>query len=119
MSHQLFILRGVPEDEADDIRSLLKENQIDFYETPAGNWGISMPALWLSDDQQLDRARSLIASYQIERSKNQHEIYLEKKAAGEQRSLFNVITEEPVRLLVLVLLVGVILYFTVMPFFGW
>lgn len=35
----LFRLSGVPDDEADDVRMLLTDNAIDFYETSAGNWG--------------------------------------------------------------------------------
>ena len=42
MPLQLFNLRGVPEDEAEDIRQLLDEHEIEFYETSAGNWGVSL-----------------------------------------------------------------------------
>lgn len=52
MSKLLFKLRGVPDDEADEIRALLAEKQIEYYETSAGNWGISLPALWLQDDSR-------------------------------------------------------------------
>ena len=47
MALLLFRLRNVPDDEADEVRHLLNENSIEFYETSAGNWGISMPAIWL------------------------------------------------------------------------
>ena len=63
----VFRLRNVPDDEAEEIRNLLKHNHIDFYETPAGNWGISMPAIWLNDDDQLERAKELIKEYQQHR----------------------------------------------------
>ena len=64
----LFRLRGVPEDEADDVRELLNRNGIEFYETPAGRWGISIPAIWLHDETQLEPAKSLIDQYQSERA---------------------------------------------------
>ena len=67
MAAQLFKLRNVPEDEAQEIRDLLSQYQIDYYETPAGNWGISMPAIWLNDEQQLEQAKELIEKYQEER----------------------------------------------------
>ncbi|MGK0318613.1 MAG: hypothetical protein ACI9JP_000792, partial [Granulosicoccus sp.] len=35
----VFRLRNVPEDEADDVRMLMNENDFDWYETSAGNWG--------------------------------------------------------------------------------
>ena len=43
MSKLLFRLRNVPDDEADEVRELLTQHSIEFYETGAGNWGISMP----------------------------------------------------------------------------
>src|SRR4030065_1675214 len=45
----LFKLNGVPDDEAEDIRALLNRNGIDYYETPAGNWAESVPAIGLND----------------------------------------------------------------------
>ena len=45
MSKLLFRLRHVPEDEAEEVRALLEQNSIEFFETFAGNWGISLPAL--------------------------------------------------------------------------
>ena len=56
MPVKLFSLRGVPDDEADEIRALLAQHAIDYYETPPGNWGVSMPAIWLPDDSELARA---------------------------------------------------------------
>ena len=47
MSKLLFKMRHVPEDEAQEVRELLASNKIEFFETFAGNWGVSMPALWL------------------------------------------------------------------------
>ena len=67
MTVLLFALRGVPDDEADEVRELLTEQEIDYYETSAGNWGISMPALWLRDRGQLQEARELLANYQRQR----------------------------------------------------
>ena len=63
----LFNLNGVPDDEAEEIRALLNSNGIDFYETPAGNWAASVPALWLNDESQRSQATLLIDQYQRER----------------------------------------------------
>ena len=62
MSKLLFKLRNVPEDEADDVRNLLTTHQIDFYETSAGNWGISLSAIWITHDEQFDEAKRLFDS---------------------------------------------------------
>jgi len=70
MSKQIFRLRNVPDDEAEEIRLLLREHGIEFYETPGGNWGISMPALWLNDENEhrAEEAKALIEEYQEERA---------------------------------------------------
>ncbi|MFQ3230986.1 MAG: hypothetical protein ACI9DO_002365, partial [Reinekea sp.] len=38
MASIVFRLNNVPEHEADLVRALLLENDIDFYETDAGRW---------------------------------------------------------------------------------
>jgi hypothetical protein len=47
MAKLIFKLKSVSYDEADDIKNLLAENKIAFYESPAGNWEISMHAVEL------------------------------------------------------------------------
>jgi hypothetical protein len=95
MAILLFSLRGVPEDEAHEVRELLAEHQIDFYETFAGNWGISMPALWLRDAYELEKARQLLDAYQHQRYAEQHEIYLQLKRTGRHKTLLQAFTEKP------------------------
>ncbi|GIT21853.1 MAG: hypothetical protein CM1200mP40_15350 [Gammaproteobacteria bacterium] len=57
-------MRYVPEDEAQEVRELLEENDIAYFETHAGYWGISVPAIWAKREDQFDRARELIEKYQ-------------------------------------------------------
>ncbi|MFO7288296.1 MAG: DUF6164 family protein, partial [Gammaproteobacteria bacterium] len=47
MAKLLLNLRGVPDDEADEIRALLEEHGIAFYETPPSRWGVSAGGIWL------------------------------------------------------------------------
>ena len=49
MATLVFRLRNVPEDEAQAVRTVLDTNNIDWYETTAGNWGIAMPGLWINN----------------------------------------------------------------------
>ncbi|MGZ4958050.1 MAG: DUF6164 family protein [Methylomonas sp.] len=83
MSILFFSLRGVPEDEADDVRELLSANDIDFYETSAGNWGISMPAIWLYRADDLEKVRPLFDRYQEQRAISQRALYEELKRQGK------------------------------------
>ena len=61
-------MRHVPEDEARDVRDLLQKNNIEFFETFSGNWSISIPAIWVSRDDQYTEARKIIDLYQAERA---------------------------------------------------
>lgn len=110
MAVQLFSLRGVPDDEADEIRALLQEHAIDFYETPAGNWGMSMPALWLRDEGRLEQARALIEQYQQQRLRQIHQ-------ESPPRSVMEMIRDQPLRYVAYLALIAVVLYFSISPFF--
>ena len=116
MSVQIMRLRGVPEDEADEVRELLAANNFDFYETPAGNWGISMPAIWLNDDSRLDEAKRLLDGYQVERQTQARQAYQQLKEAGRQRSILDTIIANPLRFFGYLLAAAVILYLSIKPF---
>ncbi len=110
MSTLLFSLRGVPEDEAEDIRQLLDEHHIDYYETDAGNWGISMPALWLQQSDDLPRARQLLDDYQLKRQTEQRRHYEDLKKAGKAPTTLDLIRQHPVEFFFSIGFIGVILY---------
>ncbi|PYF79537.1 MULTISPECIES: DUF6164 family protein [Marinomonas] len=74
MSTLVFRLKYVPEEEADEIRQLLADNDIAFYETTAGRWQISMAGLWVKDKEQAIKARELIREDQIARAKTMRPI---------------------------------------------
>jgi hypothetical protein len=116
MPEQLFPLRGVPDDEAEDIRALLADNNIEFYETSAGNWGTSLPAIWLRDDSQLERARTLIDAYQSKRTLQQREIYAQLKREGRHRTFWTLLRETPLKIVAYLGAVLVILYLSIRPY---
>ena len=113
MSILLFSLRGVPDDEAEEVRALLTEQDIDFYETPAGNWGVSMPALWLRDDTDLEKARGLLNDYQEQRFLTQRALYLQRKQAGETKTLWQAFLEKPLLCIGYLFVIGMVLYVSV------
>lgn len=116
MSALLFKLRNVPEDEADDIRALLKQHHIDIYETSAGNWGISMPGIWVSDDNDLERGKALIDQYQRERAVEARQHYERARHSGEAPTLLQRVKERPLAILGIVLFCLFILYAMISPF---
>ena len=115
MALLLFKLRNVPDDEAEEIRHLLKSNRVDYYETDAGNWGISMPGLWLNDETDAERAKSLIDDYQHQRFTEARARYLEESESN-QRTVLDSFREQPGRFTLYLLFGGVILYFSIKPF---
>ncbi len=100
MATLLFSLRGVPEDEAHEIKCLLTEKEINFYETSAGNWGVSMPALWLINNEDLYQAQQLLEDYHRYRASTQREIYLQQKKGGKNKGLIASFLEKPIRFIV-------------------
>lgn len=116
MSIRLMNLRSVPDDETEEIRQLLTEQGFDFYETPAGRWGISSPGLWLRDESSLDHAKTVLENYQAQRYQRVRTEYDELKRTGMQRTWIDMIVESPGRVIIYLAVVGLILYFSIVPF---
>ena len=110
MSKILFRLRNVPDDEAEEVRALLDSHHIDYYETSAGNWGISMPALWIKDENQYDEAKRLLDDYQEARSFRVREEYARLKREGKNKTVMDSLKENPVLFIAYVLIVFALLY---------
>ena len=113
MSKILFRLNGVSDDEADDVRELLADNDIDFYETSAGNWGVSMPAIWLKDASQFKQARALLDDYQKERGVRVRAEYERLKKEGKHKTFSDAVREHPVRFTIHLALALLVIYLSV------
>ena len=107
---------GVPEDEEIEVRRLLDENHIAYYETSAGTFGMSLAALWIRDDGEIDRARELLDAYQGERFKQAREHYEQQQRDGSAETHLQRSLRHPVRTLIYLLVVAFILYFSTVPF---
>ena len=117
MSTLLFSLRSVPDDEAHEIRELLSANNIDYYETSAGNWGISMPALWVRNNEQVYEAQKLLKQYHQQRAITQREIYEQLKKEGGSKHLTDVLTENPLRFIIYIGAIIFVLYVSIKMLF--
>lgn len=109
----LYKLNGVPPDEATEIRQLLEDNNILFYETSSGNWGVSLAAIWLSDESCLERAQHILREYQKKRQIRVRGEYLQSVSSKSKLSL---LTDNPLRFLLYITFVLLILYFSTIPF---
>ncbi len=117
MSRLLVKLRHAPDDEIREIRSLLQEHRIDFYETQSGPWGISAPGIWLNDERQYDRAKALLAEYEEDRFREKRAEYERLRRVGQHRTFLQNLLENPVQVILYSLIVALILYFSISPFF--
>lgn len=116
MPAKLFSLHNVPDDEAEDIRELLRNNEIEFYETPTGNWGVSVAYIWLYNADDLEKSKALIADYQKERLIRVREEYEQLGRAGGHRTMIDVIRENPLRFVVYLAAIAAVIYFSTKPF---
>jgi hypothetical protein len=116
MATLLFKLQNVPDDEAADIRELLAEHDIYFYETHAGFWRLGVDGLWLPDDSNLNRAQTLIKAYQEERTSTQRKVYAELVEQGQAPTLWQNFLLSPLRFVLLILAVFFVLTLTLAPF---
>ena len=110
MAKLVFRLRFAPDDEAEDVRQLLDDNDIEWFETSPGNWGISMPGIWIQHNQDFERARSLLDDYQQARQSRIREEYALSRERGEGRTAGQMFRENPLRFISYIVLIGVVLF---------
>lgn len=116
MATLIFRLRNVPDDEAEAVKNLLDDNDIDWYETSAGNWGIAMPGLWVNKPLDADQARELIDHYQSERRNALRSAYEDGLLTGETKTFLQNIKENPLKTVLIVTFCLFILYLSINPF---
>ena len=116
MAKLLLNFRGVPDDEIEEVRALLKDGEIEFYETEPNPWAISAGGIWLADDAQHERAMELLNTYQEQRGSAARAEYQRQKQSGECKTLIDKISEEPTRFILYIAAVAAILYFSIKPF---
>ena len=111
-------MRDVPEDEAEEVRDLLKQHNIEFFETFAGNWGISMPALWISNLDQFEHARELLDDYEKSRAARVQQDYQEKRLTGEAKSIRQLFLDRPFQFVAYWTLIAIVVFISIYYFFN-
>ena len=117
MPHLLFKLNSVPEDELIDVRRLLEENDINYYETDAGRFGFSLAAIWLPDSVDPESAKELLDRYKEQRYQQAREIYEQQQRDGTADTFLLKALHSPIRTVIYIAAILAVLYFSVMPFF--
>lgn len=100
MARLLLNLRNVPEDEARDVRALLDEHAIEYYETPPSRWAVSMGGIWLRHDEDYSRARQELDAYQADRAARARARYAHRKRTGDADTFAAVLRRRPAEVVV-------------------
>lgn len=116
MAKLLFKLAQVPDDEASEIRALLDEHHIHYYETDAGFFRVGLDAIWLAESAQEEQARELIRAYQAERCVRQQENYAQLVEAGQVPNVWQNFRAQPIRFVALVVAIIFVAALMVVPF---
>jgi hypothetical protein len=115
MSRLLLNLRNVPDDEADDVRAMLDNLQIAFYETRPSIWGISAGGIWVTEDAVYAEARHAMDDYQQQRRDRARAACAEAKRAGTAETFLTMLRADPVRVVVSVLGILFVLVMVALP----
>ena len=63
MALRIIGISGMSDQEYTDVRKQLNKNNIPFYVTPPGNWGLSMEAIWVKNDSDIQKAHDALKDY--------------------------------------------------------
>lgn len=91
----LLNLFQVPEDEADDVRTMLDEHGIPWYETRPNRWGFSHGGIWIADRAQFAQARALMDAYQHERRTRVRAEGRAAAASGSRPTFMGMLRRQP------------------------
>jgi len=116
MPVMLFKLRGVEDDEAEEIRALLAEHDVDYYETTNGRWGLGFAAIWLHDEHVYEHAKALIDEYQRERCLLAREAYEQLRLAGKHQTFWSMLKDRPLQVFLTVIAILIVCLFVLSPF---
>ncbi|ROS05329.1 hypothetical protein EDC56_0859 [Sinobacterium caligoides] len=116
MAKLLFNLRDACDDEVEEVFELLEENQVDFYQTQGGSFGLSIAGIWVNDDEEFQRARQLLDEYQQQRQQQVRAHYRELRESGQQDRLWARLKRIPNRMITFPIAIVIILLLSIIPF---
>ena len=116
MSALLLKLKYVSEDEYHEVCELLDENDLTYYETTPGFWGVGLAAIWLYDESQLPKAQALLNEYTQNRQFTIQKELQTLKEKGEQRTLYSTFRQQPVTFILYLSALVAVLALSVLPF---
>ncbi len=110
MARRIFDTYHAPDDEIEGVKHALDEASVNWFETLKGRWWVGSAGLWVSDDDQYQRARQVIEAFQSSWRESARNAQLVTQSEVSARSVRWSLTP------VLAVVVGLILYFTLFWF---
>ena len=115
MSKLLMNLRNVPDDELEDVRALLDQHRIAFYETRPSRWGISHGGIWITHNDDHPRARALMDDYQARRRDRARAEHAAAVRDGTAETFWTVLRAEPLRVALVLAGIALLLGLVALP----
>lgn len=112
----LMNLRNVPDEEADEVRALLAEHGIEYYESQPSLLGFASAAIWAHHKEQVPRAKKLLAEYQEELQQRVRAEHEARVRAGTAETLGSSFRREPLRVVAAFAGVAFLLSLALVPF---
>lgn len=116
MAKLLLNLRGVPADEAEEVRSLLEGEKIEFYETEPSFWGVSGGGVWIRRPEDFAKAERLMRDYQRRRRATALAEYRVAKREGRVKSTWGSVTENPLLAIAVLIAAAFLVFVLILPF---
>lgn len=113
----LMNLHHVPDDEAAAVRALLDEADFDWYEIAPNRWGISPGAIWISENEDYDAAKSQLDDFQTKRAREARVDYESARRGGTSPSILAVLRNDPKKFVVALLCIVLMLGLAALPVF--
>lgn len=110
-------LRQVPDDEADEVRELLKQHDVPYFETPPSRFGISSGALWLGDDGRREQAQALLVQYHEQRRERAREALELAQREGRAATFWSQLRSEPLRVVSALIVIAALAALCALPYF--
>ena len=115
MAKLLLNLRYVPDDEAADVCAFLDEAGIPWYQTRPSPFGISLGGIWLRENDDLPRAKALMAEYQKGRQARAKAAQTQAERDGTAETFGDIVRNDPKRVVLIVIAIVLLIGFMAVP----
>lgn len=112
----LLSFRYAPEDEIEQVRILLTNNDISFYEVPPSFLGFNAGGIWLRHAEQKTAAQALLTEYQQQRALDARKLWDEQKQQGTRITQYHIAKAHPIRFLLTLISIFLLLGLVTIPF---